>query len=76
MTQCDYCNEKASNAIYTCPVHVKVLDQVASRRKDHLMRYILAQSKRNKTVVQKLQARIKELTEKQKEEPEKKKAEK
>ena len=67
MTKCDYCDEEATHVIYVCPANLKALDQVASRRKDHLMRYILAQAKRQKTVVQKLQARIKELTKEKKE---------
>lgn len=60
-TTCDYCHENASHAICACPGHVKVLDKVASRRTDHLLKYIHARDTRQKNKIKKLKARIKEL---------------
>ncbi len=31
--KCSYCNKKATEVIYVCPAHAKVLDRVATRRK-------------------------------------------
>ena len=31
--RCSYCNKKATEVIYVCPDHAKVLDRLATRRK-------------------------------------------
>ena len=65
--RCDYCNKKATNVIYACRDHVKALDRTTNRRTDHSVNEVLTELQKRDNTIQKLLARIKELTKEQKE---------
>lgn len=44
--QCDYCEEEPTHVVYVCEAHLKVLDQVANRREDHVVEGVEVEAKK------------------------------
>jgi len=71
MTKCDYCEKTAYWLIFACKDHLKALDRMHSRKESHSINYSTAREleaslKTKEELIQKLEARIKELTKKKK----------